>query len=393
MTKRLLIIVLVLGFAVCIIGFTLNKSVKQFFHISSSQDISKSENSSVNTFEQASPSDNSFIVNGNIPESAKYIGALDAVTPIKVDVKDLTTKIEKKLGRKPKILISSLHMTNDWNRLVSQSAINAGKEADAEVIVTNAQGNWNKQISDIEDSISSKVDAIVIAGGISKSLQEVIKKASEAKIPVTTVDIPSPYVLTNVTSDNYSGGAILAMKMALDMKGKGNIAVIYSPGWHSIEIRRFMLSEVLREWPGIKIVTEQPVDEEDAVSGTMNTMKRILEKFPEKGSLNAVFTGFGLAGVGAARAVEAAGRSSEIPVYTVDADIVVLKDILKKDGAIKACIGQTTNQMGRTATIAALKGIIGETEGIGLQTFCPITSITKDNANQVGKYLYGDEWQ
>lgn len=340
-----------------------------------------------------SPVFNPVVINGNIPESAKYIRTLDAVTPIKSDIKDLAAKSEKKLGRKPRLLISSVHMTNDWNRLVSQSAINAGKEAGAEIIATNAQGNWNKQVDDIERAIASKVDAIVIAGGIAMSLQEVIKKAAEAKIPVTTVDIPSPYVLTNITSDNFSGAATVAMKMCLDMKGKGSIAVIYSPGWHSIDIRRRMLDEILQDWPEIKTAIEQPVDDEDALNGTMATMESILQKYPEKGSLNAVYTGFGLAGVGAAMAIEAAGRSADIPVYTFDADIIVLKDILKKDGAIKACIGQTTSQLGRTATIAALKGIAGETEDIRQQTFCPITLVTKENANEVGKYLYGDEWK
>lgn len=282
------------------------------------------------SIKQGSSSKGTIIVNGSVPISAGYIGTLDAANPVKVDMVELTSKIREKLGRNPKILISSFHMTNDWNRLVSRSAINAGKEVGAEVIATNAQGNWNRQVDDVEYAISSRVDAIVIAGGISRSLQEVIKKAAKEGIPVTTVDIPSPYVLTNVTSDNFSAAAMLVMKMALDMEGKGNIAVIHSPGWHSIDIRRYMLDVVLKDWPEIRIVTEQPVDEEDAVNGTMTTMESILQKFPEKGSLDAVFTGFGLAGAGAAKAIEAAGRSDDISVYTVDADIIVLKDILKK---------------------------------------------------------------
>lgn len=345
------------------------------------------------SIKQGSSSKGTIIVNGSVPISAGYIGTLDAANPVKVDMVELTSKIREKLGRNPKILISSFHMTNDWNRLVSRSAINAGKEVGAEVIATNAQGNWNRQVDDVEYAISSRVDAIVIAGGISRSLQEVIKKAAKEGIPVTTVDIPSPYVLTNVTSDNFSAAAMLVMKMALDMEGKGNIAVIHSPGWHSIDIRRYMLDVVLKDWPEIRIVTEQPVDEEDAVNGTMTTMESILQKFPEKGSLDAVFTGFGLAGAGAAKAIEAAGRSDDISVYTVDADIIVLKDILKKNGAIKACIGQTTTQLGRTATVIALKGIIGDTKDIKKQTFCPITLVTKKNADKVGKYLYGDEWK
>lgn len=343
--------------------------------------------------EQPAGKDSIPVVNGNIPVSAGYIGALDMVTPIKVDTESLKEKVGKMLGHKPRILVSSLHMTNDWNRLVSRSAIDAGTEFGAEVIFTNAEGSWNRQVKDIENAIADKVDAIVIAGGISKSLQEVIKKAANAGIPITTVDIPSPYALTDVTSDNYSGATMLAMKMALDIKGQGNIVVIYSPGWHSIDIRRWMLDQILKDWPNIHIIDEQPVDEEDAIQGTMTTMEGILQKYPEKGSIKAVYTCFGLAGIGAAKAIEAAGRSEDLSVYTVDADTIVLQNILSESGAIKACIGQTTTQLGRTATVAALKGIIGETEDIQLQTFCPITLVTKENANEIGKYLYGDEWK
>jgi ribose transport system substrate-binding protein len=377
MFKRMVVMVLVLC---CLISF-----------IGCSSDQEVSGKAILN--EQPPNGNDSIVVNGNIPTSANYMGAIDMVTPIKVDTKDLTAKLQKKLGRKAKILVSSLHMTNDWNRLVSQGAIDAGTELGAEVIFTNAEGSWNKQVSDIENAIGDKIDAIVVAGGISKSLQEVIKKAATENIPITTVDIPSPYALTDVTSDNYSGAAILSMKMALDTEGKGNIIVIYSPGWHSIDIRRGMLDQILKDWPNINIIEEQPVDEEDAVRGTMTTLESILQKYPEKGSIDAVYTCFGLAGIGAAQAIEAAGRSEDIAVYTVDADIIVLQDILNENGAIKACIGQTTTQLGSTAATVALKGIIGETEGIQLQTFCPITLVTKENANEVGKYMYGDEWK
>ncbi len=382
MCKRLIAMVLVLFYIVSITGCS--QAVPA---------ASKADQGKLTEAEQPAAQDNLYIVNGNIPVSANYVGALDMVTPIKVDIKSLTKKIEKKLGHKPKILVSSLHMTNDWNRLVSQSAIDAGTEFGAEVIFTNAEGSWNRQVKDIENGVSSKVDAIVIAGGISKSLQEVIRKAANANIPVTTVDIPSPYALTDVTSDNYSGATMLAMKMALDMKGEGNIVVIYSPGWHSIDIRRWMLDQILKDWPNIQIIEEQPVDEEDAIQGTMATMESMLQKYPEKGSINAVYTCFGLAGAGAAKAIETAGRSEDLPVYTVDADTIVLENILSETGAIKACIGQTTTQLGRTATVAALKGIAGETEDIQLQTFCPITLVTKENAKEIGKYLYGDEWK
>jgi len=350
-------------------------------------------NSEHNNFSEDSVPNGTVIFNGNVPASAKYIDSLNATTPVLADSHKLMERIASKLGRNPKILVSSLHMTNDWNRIVSGNAKNTLQGAGAEVVATNAEGSWNKQVSDIESAIEDKVDAIIVAGGIAESLQEIIKKAADKGIPVITIDIPSPYALTNVTADHYSAGAMIAMKMALDMEGKGNIAVIYSPSWHSINVRRMMLDAVLNDWPKISIAVEQPVDEEDAINGTMITIESLLQKYPEKGSIKAVYTSFGLAGIGAAKAIEAAGLSKDISVYTVDADIMVLRDILDKDGAIKACICQTTTQLGCTAAVMALKGIVGETTDIKKQTFCPISLVTRENANEVGAYLYGEEWK
>ncbi|MDF2614407.1 MAG: sugar transporter substrate-binding protein [Clostridia bacterium] len=322
----------------------------------------------------------------------EYVQSLSELTVLEEDITDLKEKLQKKLKRSSIILISSFHMTNDWNKLVSQSAIDIGESVGAEVILTNAEGNWNRQVNDIEKAIRDKVDAIIVAGGISNALQEVIKKADDNGICVVTVDIPSPFALTNVTSDNYSLASMLIMKMALNMEGEGNIVVIYPPGWHSIDIRRNMLGLILKEWPNIHIVAEYPVDEEDAINGTKECIENVLNKFPEEGSIDAIFTTFGLAGVGAAEAVEEADRMDHIPVYTVDADRMVLEHILKKDGGIGATMGQDTLQLGKTATLVALKGIIGETEGIYKQYFCPISLVTKENALEIGQYLYGEEW-
>jgi len=388
--RRLCVFVLIFIISIssgCSLGSTDNVSkIKE----NSSATINNDE---YNYFAEAMAPNGSIMFNGNVPASAKYIESLNVSTPVVADLHDLMTKIGTKFGRRPKILVSSLHMTNDWNRIVSDNAKSTLLDVGVEVVATNAEGSWNRQVSDIENAIEDKVDAIIVAGGIAESLQEIIKKAADKEIPVIAIDIPSPYVLTNVTADHYSAGAMIAMKMALDMEGKGNIAVIYSPSWHSINVRRMMLDAVLNDWPKISIAVEQPVDEEDAINGTMITMESLLQKYPEKGSIKAVYTSFGLAGIGAARAIEAAGLSKDISVYTVDADIIVLKDILKKDGAIKACICQTTTQLGQTAAVMALKGIAGETADVKKQTFCPISMVTRENANEVGAYLYGDEWK
>jgi ribose transport system substrate-binding protein len=331
------------------------------------------------------------MINASIPESAQYVYTLDETTPIYANLETLGSDAEAKLGRKPVVLVSIAHLVNDWNRVVATSVINQLKELGAEVITTNAQGDWNQQASDIESGIAKGVDAIVVSGGYGKSLQEVLKKTQEAGIIVTGVDIPSPYILTNVTSDNYSGSGMVTQRMALDMGGKGNFAILHSAGWHTCDIRRWMVDEIMKDYPAINLVADQPVDDNDALQGAITTTENLLQKFP-KGELDAIWTSWGIPSIGATKALIQAGRT-DVKVYTHDSDIIVLKTMLQPNSPLTACMGQTCKQLGATAAVAALKGIVGDTEGIQVQTFVALPLVTKENAEAVGKFQYGDEWK
>ncbi|BAN99875.1 putative ABC-type sugar transport system, periplasmic component [Plautia stali symbiont] len=52
-----------------------------------------------------------------------------------------------------------------------------------------ANQDLNKQLSDVEDFITRKVDAIIISPVDSKGVQAAIMKAEKAGIPVITVDV------------------------------------------------------------------------------------------------------------------------------------------------------------------------------------------------------------
>ena len=64
----------------------------------------------------------------------------------------------------------------------------AAKELGADVIVTSADANEQKQVNQVENMISQKVDAIVVVPMNSKVFAEVIDEAHKAGIPVATVE-------------------------------------------------------------------------------------------------------------------------------------------------------------------------------------------------------------
>ncbi|MCZ5120860.1 substrate-binding domain-containing protein, partial [Escherichia coli] len=63
------------------------------------------------------------------------------------------------------------------------------KKDNVNLSVSIANQDLNKQLSDVEDFITKKVDAIIISPVDSKGVQAAIIKADKAGIPVITVDV------------------------------------------------------------------------------------------------------------------------------------------------------------------------------------------------------------
>ncbi len=74
--------------------------------------------------------------------------------------------------------------------IVLANGLKAGAiENSVNLTVSIANQNLAKQISDVEDCITKRVDAIIISPVDSKGIRGPLKKAEAAKIPVFTVDI------------------------------------------------------------------------------------------------------------------------------------------------------------------------------------------------------------
>lgn len=92
-----------------------------------------------------------------------------------------------------KIALSSQHLTNDFNRGILAGVEAKAAELGAELITANAQGDSNKQVSDIENFLTMDVDAVIIGGGEGPAFAPVMQKMAELGIPCITVDITSEY--------------------------------------------------------------------------------------------------------------------------------------------------------------------------------------------------------
>jgi ABC-type sugar transport system substrate-binding protein len=277
-------------------------------------------------------------------------------------------------GKGLTIGVSAQHLTNDFNRGIHQGVEAKGKETGVELIFANAQGDTNKQVADVENFLARKVDAVILAGGEGPAFAPVMQRLAEANIPCITIDITSEYSTCNVTSDNFNGGEQLSLYVVNKTHGRGNILILDTPGWHSLEIRLRMLDTVIMDYPNLNIVQTISVPVQDAVNTYYQQVRSFL--LANK-NISAIYCSWGLAAVGASRAVRELGLSKDIFVVCTDADQIVLQEMMEPDSPLTAVVGQYPERLGSTALEMAISAAHGNT--VPGEAYAPIILIEKND--------------
>jgi ribose transport system substrate-binding protein len=133
----------------------------------------------------------------------------------------------------------------------------AGREH-YELVITSAEFDLGKQISQIEDFVARRVDAVIVCPVDSKGIGPGIRKANEANIPVFTADIAAQEgnVVSHIASDNVAGGRLAGEYLAKAMNGKGYVAIVNNPVATSVLDRVQGFRDAIAKFPGITVVAD-----------------------------------------------------------------------------------------------------------------------------------------
>lgn len=186
------------------------------------------------------------------------------------------------------------------------------------VNVVDAARDNAKQQNQVEDFISKKVDAIVLTPYDSKAIGSAIVEANKANIPVFTADIANASsqgtVVAHIASDNVQGGAQAGKLMCAAVKS-GSVAIIDEPEVTSVQDRVKGFKQALSSGcPDVKIVAD--IDGGGERAKASSSMEDILQSHKD---LKGVFGINDDSALGAAKAIEAAGKKGVIAVVGYDA--------------------------------------------------------------------------
>jgi ribose transport system substrate-binding protein len=187
------------------------------------------------------------------------------------------------------------------------------------LIVVDANRDNARQQSQVEDFISSKVDAIILTPYDSTAIGSAIAEANRANIPVFTADIASTskigHVIAHIASDNVQGG-MQAAKLLCQAVGKtGTVAIIDEPEVTSVQDRVRGFREGLKaDCPDVKIVAD--VDAGGTRDKANADMSDILQSNP---NIKGVFGINDDSALGALTALRASGEVGKVAIVGYDA--------------------------------------------------------------------------
>lgn len=286
-----------------------------------------------------------------------------------------STSDEKSGGEGKKLVIGAtmLSMQNEFIVNVHDEIEKKANADGVDLITVDAEHSPLKQVEQVESFIAQKVDAIIMNPCEVEASSPAVAKALAANIPIINVNSetsakPSAFV----GSDDVESGR-MAMKFIADkLKGKGNVVMIHGYMGQAAQIKREQgAREVLKQYPGLKLLAHQTADWDRAKA--MSLTENWIQSYGSQ--INAVFAHNDEMGLGAAKALMDAGMKDKVIVVSIDGIPDALQGV--KKGTLDATIFQNAEQQGSKAIETAIKAAKGET--YEKQTLIPFQLVTKDN--------------
>jgi ribose transport system substrate-binding protein len=261
-------------------------------------------------------------------------------------------------------------------RTVRAGALEAGKELGVTVQWNGpaSETEYTAQMNIVENFISQKVNAIVLAPQQRKALVPAVERAAAANIPVVIIDsdADTDKKVSFVATDNYQGGVLAARRMAEILGKKGKVAVVgVAAGSQStMERERGFQETIEKEFPDVKIVDFQYSESDSARA--LQVAENFLTKHAD---LNALYGPNLSSAMGAVQAVRGRNLVGKVKVVGFDASEVLVKAL--EEGAIDSLVLQDPFKMGYEGVKTAVAQLKGQTPPKRIDT--GVVIVTKAN--------------
>lgn len=237
----------------------------------------------------------------------------------------------------------------------------AGKHKDelTKFIVTDANSDPTKQISDIQDLLNQDIDLLIVNPATADALDPILGRAMKQGIPVVTaarrVETDDNFV-SFVTASDAALARLSATWLAEKLGGKGKIVLLPGlAGASPAEMRLQAAKEVFDQYPGIEVIDTQYTSWSPANGKQL--MAAIIQRVGAD-KIDGVWADSGLQGSGSVEAFMNAGvKGKDIPPHT-GGDLNRMYKLAMQEG-FAFCGIDYTPSIGIAAVDLALKVLKG----------------------------------
>jgi len=267
--------------------------------------------------------------------------------------------------------------------LLKNGTVDAGQKAGATVQVEDAQNDVGKQLSQIQNLIAQKVDAIIVNPVDTDATPKITKMVTDAGIPLVYVNRKPvdfeklPKGVAFVASDEKVSGTLETQHVCKLLKGKGNVLVLM--GELSNEAARTRTKDIeevvaTKECSGMKIV-----DKREGKWSRTNAQDITSNWLSSGVKFDAIIANNDEMAIGAINALKANGKWTPATIVGgIDATPDALASM--KAGDLKVTVFQNAHGQGAGAVEAALKLI--KKQPVDRFVNVPFELVTPDNLSK-----------
>ncbi|MEV5014321.1 ABC transporter substrate-binding protein [Streptomyces sp. NPDC053780] len=262
------------------------------------------------------------------PKPGSKTCTIDAYGAEKLDLKGATVGFSQ-----------SEKEANPFRIAETQSIKDEAEKRGVKLLTANAQSQFSKQITDVQDLLAKGADLLVIAPLNSDGWDPVLQAAAAKKVPIITIDRKinaeacKDYV-SFIASDFVEQGRRAADQMIEATGGKGEVAILLGAAGNNVTTERTkgFKDRVAEKAPGLKVVFEQTGD--FAREKGQQVTEQLIQSNP---GIKGIYAENDEMGLGAVAALKGAGKKAgDVDIITVDGTRNAVQGIV--DGWISGVI-------------------------------------------------------
>ncbi|EYS85946.1 LacI family transcriptional regulator [Cupriavidus sp. SK-4] len=247
-----------------------------------------------------------------------------------------------------RIAVFTKNQTNPYFQALRQGADAAAKGMNAKTThyIPTKPDSIPEQMSQIEDVVVKKADAVVFVPVDYKAMGPGVKKINAANIPIVNVTdrSDSGTFVAFIGASDYELGLKTATHLFKTMGGKGNIIMLEGVKGSATSIDRARgVKDAMKSFPGIKLLASQPANYQRLQA--LQVMENLMQSYPQ---IDAVFAANDAMAIGAIEALQGANRKALVSGINGTKEAI---DAIKSgtmlatgdyNGFVQGCLGTMT---------------------------------------------------